>query len=127
LFGGWEWWKIINTIEEIVNICRNMYIIIKVKGREYCMGKPFIKIKLHSGVGGAPLGEKDLVLYYECDPNVKNIFDSDIISYDDAILKWANSCKRFQKGDLNEDFEFFKQPFELVFLNDDQIKKVHGY
>jgi len=50
------------------------------------MRKPFIKIKLHSDVGGAPLGQKDLVIYYECNTSVKNFAESDILSYDDGIL-----------------------------------------
>lgn len=88
------------------------------------MEKPFVKIELHSGVGGEPLGEKDLAVYYECNTNVKKVADTDILSYDDELLEWVNTSDRFKKGYFNEAFEFNRQPFELVFLNDDQIKRV---
>lgn len=89
------------------------------------MGKPFIKVKLHSGTGGESLGEKDLVVYYECAPSVKNINDSNIISYDDVLLEWVNTHDYFQRGYFNEDFEFDSpDTLKLVYLNDDEIKKV---
>ncbi len=89
------------------------------------MSKPFVKVKLHSGVGGEPLGAKNLVIYYECDPNAKSIIDTDIISYDDELLEWVNTCGRFQKGDSNEDYEFdSNSTLELVFLNDIEITTV---
>ena len=101
-------------------------IILLINERRYylLMSKPYIKVKLHSDVGGYVFGEKDLVIYYECDPSVKNICESDILSYDDALLKWVNSSNRFQKGDSNQDYEFCSEAFELIFLDDDQIKKI---
>jgi hypothetical protein len=90
----------------------------------FIIDKPFVKIRLHSGLGGPELGEKDLVLFYECDPSINNIVDSGIITYAKAILKWVNTCGRFQKGHSNEDFEYFKKnTFELVYLDDEQINQ----
>lgn len=89
------------------------------------MNKSFIKIKLHSGNGGEPLGEKDLVIYYECDPSVNIINKSDVLSYADEILKWVNTRNYFQRGYLNEDFEFdSSDTLKLVYLNQDEIIKI---
>lgn len=87
------------------------------------MGKPFIKVRLNSGIGGEPLGGKDLVIYYECDKDAGSVYDIIRDKATNKLLDWVNTCGRFPKGSKNQNYEFYEHDtFELVLLDEDQVK-----
>lgn len=85
------------------------------------MGKPYIEVRLHSGLS-KPLGGEDVIVYYECTPSVKKVMDSDIISYFDLLQEFVNTHDRFPKGEKPYGFSELNQ-LSVVYLDDDQIKR----
>ena len=88
------------------------------------MNKPFIKVDLRSGIG------ETLVVYYECDTYdtvIKEVTDSDILTYEDEIIEWANTCGLFTKEDAQSDFRYdHPSTLSVVYLNENQIKYLYN-
>ncbi|MDD5018061.1 MAG: hypothetical protein PHO15_08200 [Eubacteriales bacterium] len=83
-------------------------------------GQNFIRVFLHSGTRGNPLGDEELAIFCQCDNDEPSIEDVDI----DGLINWVNSNKECKKNQSNNYYRISREndSISVIFLNDREIQ-----
>ena len=81
-------------------------------------GQNFIRVVLHSGTSGNPLGDEELTIFCRCNNEEPSIDDVDL----GRLLRWVNSNPACKRNQSNERYRVSGQePLMVIFLSDREI------
>jgi hypothetical protein len=86
-------------------------------------GQNFIRVYLHSGTRGNPLGDEELAIFCQCNSDEPSIENVDI----KKLVSWVNSNPECRKNQSNEGYIVSKQidSIATVFLTPREIQCCH--
>lgn len=82
-------------------------------------GENFIRVVLHSGTSGNPLGDEELAIFCRCSTEAPSITDVDT----DGLISWVNSNPACKRNQSNERYKLSRQAdaVAVIFLSDREI------
>jgi hypothetical protein len=83
-------------------------------------GRYFIRVLLCSGTRFDPMGDEELTVFCECDPEKPLFSEGD----KDGLLKWVNSNPKFIKNQSGYNYIISEHPdsMSVIFLSDKEIQ-----
>jgi|AGTN01.2.fsa_nt_gi hypothetical protein len=87
-------------------------------------GKNFIRVYLHSGTRGNPLGDEELAIFCQCNSDAPSVDDVDT----KRLVRWVNSNPECRKNQSNESYIVSEQidSIATVFLSPREIQCCHN-
>lgn len=82
-------------------------------------GKNFIRVSLHSGTRGNPLGNEEIAIFCQCDNDEPAIESVDT----KGLIKWVNGNQQCQKNQSNNRYMLSQEidAMTVIFLSDREI------